>query len=164
MEVFEALALRRKEIGMKYELLSEKSGIPVNTLKKIFTGNIGAPSFESIKSIAYAMDWTLEELDRRIEEKSEYSTEDIALLTAINSLDIPGKAAVKAVLETQQQRIKDYGPAFKSQTVEIVRRRVPMLTGTDESILQVQYHAKQEQRELQQSESIQSETFQPDPT
>lgn len=154
MELIEALALRRKELDMKYESLSEKSGIPVNTLKKIFTGNIKAPSFESIKSIAYAMDMTLEELDRRMEEKSEFTESDIAMLKAISSLDASGKAVMQAVLETQQQRIRECGPAVKLQSVEIVRKRIPMIQGTHEAEIQMRYQSQQEQRELEQSETL----------
>ena len=147
MELFEALAFRRKELGMKYESLSEKSSIPVNTLKKIFTGNIAAPSFESIKAIVYAMDWTLEELDGKIEEKTGYAAEDVALMHAFHSLDVPGKAAVKAVLESQQQRIREYGPAVKASAT----RRIPLIQGADESEIQMRYQSQQEQRELHQS-------------
>lgn len=154
MELIEALSLRRKELDMKYESLSDKSGIPVNTLKKIFTGNIKAPSFESIKSIAYAMDMTLEELDRQMEEKSEFSESDIAMLKAISSLDAPGRAAVQAVLDSELNRIKEYGPAVKLQTVDIVRRRIPVIQGTHEAEIQMLYQSKQEQRELQQTETL----------
>lgn len=156
MDLVEALAIRRKELGLKYEELSEKSKVPVNTLKKIFTGNIAAPSFESIKSIAYAMDMTLEELDRRIEERSDFSENDIAMLKAISALDAPGRAAVQAVLDTQQQRIKEYGPAVK-RALTGTTRRIPLMQSSDESEIQISYHAKREQRELEQPE----ETLQP---
>lgn len=154
MELFEALAFRRKELGMKYELLSERSHIPVNTLKKIFTGNIAAPSFESIKAIVYAMDWTLEELDGKIEEKSGYAAEDIALLNAFHALDAPGKAAVTAALESQQQRIKEYGRLEKKPGVNI---RMPLIQGTHEAEAQICYQSKREQQELHQSETLQSD-------
>lgn len=153
MDLFDVLALRRKELGMKYEILSEKSGIPVNTLKKIFTGNIAAPSFESIKSIAYAMDMTLEDLDRRIENRAEYSEEDIAMLNAFRSLDAPGKAAVKAVLDSQRQRISEYGTVDKP--VGFVRgKRIPIIQGTHEAIIQIEQRAKQERREMEAEESL----------
>lgn len=152
MDLFEVLASRRKELGMKYEILSEKSGIPVNTLKKIFTGNIAAPSFESIKSIAYAMDMTLEDLDRRIENRAEYSAEDIAMLNAFRSLDAPGRAAVQAVLESQKQRISEYGTVDKP--VGFVRgKRIPIIQGANEAVIQIEYRAKQERRELEAESS-----------
>ena len=140
MDLFEVLAQRRKELGIKYEELSERSSVPVNTLKKIFTGNIAAPSFESIKMIAYAMGMTLEELDRKIEEKKDYSDEDLALLKSISALDAPGKAAVMAVLETQQQRIKEYGH---------LTRRYTVIQGTNEAELQMKYQAMREREELE---------------
>lgn len=153
MDLFGVLALRRKELGMKYEILSEKSGIPVNTLKKIFTGNIAAPSFESIKSIAYAMDMTLEDLDRRIENRAEYSEEDIAMLNAFRSLDAPGKTAVKAVLDSQRQRISEYGTVDKP--VGFVRgKRIPIIQGTHEAIIQIEQRAKQERREMEAEGSL----------
>lgn len=146
MELFEALAARRKELGMQYEELSEKSKIPANTLKKIFTGKIGSPSFESIKAIAYAMDMTLEELDGRVEEKSEYNEIDIEMVKAISTLDAPGKEAVRAALESQQQRIKEYGPAIHRTTLKT--RRIPIIQGANEAELQMRYQAKMERSEL----------------
>lgn len=93
------------------------------------------------------------------ERKNEYTIEEMNLLDAIRDLDEPGKIAVRAVLETQQQRIRECGPAVKLQSVEIVRKRIPMIQGTHEAEIQMRYRSKQEQRELQQSE-----TLLPDPT
>lgn len=152
MELFEALAARRKELGMQYEELSEKSKIPANTLKKIFTGKIGSPSFESIKAIAYAMDMTLEELDRIIEGKNEYNATDMEMAKAISTLDAPGKEAVRAALESQQQRIKEYGPATRKTALKT--RRVPVIQGTNEAELQMLYQAKMERSELAELDEL----------
>ena len=52
--------------------------------------------------------------------------EEQNLLSAFRSLDVPGKAAVTAVLETQQQRIKEYGRLEKKPGVNI---RMPLIQG-----------------------------------
>ena len=86
----------------------------------------------------------------------EYSADDIALLNAINDLDAPGRAAVQAVLESEQQRIKEYGPAVKRTTVALPGR-IPMMQMTHESVIQIGYQSKQEQRELEQTENLTSD-------
>lgn len=44
-----------KEIGMTYEQLSKKSGIPLNTLKNIFSGKTAHPRIDTIQAIERAL-------------------------------------------------------------------------------------------------------------
>lgn len=62
MELFEVLSNRRKKIRMSFEELNSASGIPVSTLKKIFTGVTANPPFETVRSIAHAMGLTTDDL------------------------------------------------------------------------------------------------------
>lgn len=58
----EALSHRRKKLGMSVDQLAEKSGIPKSTLAKVLTGANPNPTLETIKSIAYALNMSLDEL------------------------------------------------------------------------------------------------------
>lgn len=52
----------RKNAGMTIEDLSERSGIPVSTLKKICAGITANPSLDTVKAIAKALDCSLDDL------------------------------------------------------------------------------------------------------
>lgn len=54
----------RKESGMSLDELSEKSGVPKGTLAKITSGITKTPSLETMRSLVYAMGYTLNDLDR----------------------------------------------------------------------------------------------------
>ena len=51
----------RKERGMTVEQLSEASGVPLNTLKKICAGIATNPTLNTIKAIAAALGCTLDD-------------------------------------------------------------------------------------------------------
>lgn len=53
-----------KQIGMTYEQLSEKSGIPLNTLKNIFRGKTAHPRIDTVQSIERALGLTTEETQK----------------------------------------------------------------------------------------------------
>lgn len=48
---------------MKIETLSQKSGVPISTLKKILSGATKDPQIDTIKAIARALECTLEDFD-----------------------------------------------------------------------------------------------------
>jgi len=52
----------RKELGITIEELSEKSGVPISTLKKISAGITTNPSLDTVKAIARALNCTLDDL------------------------------------------------------------------------------------------------------
>lgn len=80
--------------------------------------------------------------------------EALTFAKTFDSLDAPGKAAVTAVLETQQQRIREYGRLEKKPGISI---RLPLIQGTHEADVQMRYQSKREQQELHQSETLQSD-------
>lgn len=59
----------RQESGMSLDELSDKSGVPKGTLAKITSGITKAPSLETMRSLVYAMGYTLDDLDRGIQTK-----------------------------------------------------------------------------------------------
>ena len=81
-----------------------------------------------------------EAFGKKKEEKKELAKEAKAFAEAFDRLDAPGKAAVMAVLETQQQRIKEYGH---------LTRRYTVIQGTNEAELQMNYQAMREREELE---------------
>ena len=98
MELWEVLSSRRKEIGMSFDELQAKTNLSISTIKKILGGYIAAPSFESVRTIAYAMDITIDELDRRIESSIKnadavpaYSSAALALASLYDNLTDAGK-------------------------------------------------------------------------
>ena len=66
---FECYEYRNKNIRnsqikkMKIETLSQKSGVPISTLKKILSGVTKDPQIDTIKAIARALECTLEDFD-----------------------------------------------------------------------------------------------------
>lgn len=47
----EDLIERKKELGYTNKMLSEMSGVPIGTVNKIFSGNIGRPRFNTLQSL-----------------------------------------------------------------------------------------------------------------
>lgn len=52
----EDLKKKKKELKMTFEELSEKSGIPISTLKYIFTSRTSAPRIDTMEAIERALD------------------------------------------------------------------------------------------------------------
>lgn len=57
----------RKAKGMTIDELSEKSGVPVSTIKKISAGITRNPNLETVRAIARALNCTLDDFDDPIE-------------------------------------------------------------------------------------------------
>lgn len=53
-----------KQIGMTYEQLSEKSGIPLNTLKNIFRGKTEHPRIDTVQAIERVLGITTDETQK----------------------------------------------------------------------------------------------------
>lgn len=78
--LYEALTRRRKNLGMSVDQLAEKSGVPKSTLSKVLTGVNPNPTLETIKSIAYALNMSLDELVAESSSKISPSALHIATL------------------------------------------------------------------------------------
>lgn len=75
-----------KQIGMTYEQLSEKSGIPLNTLKNIFRGKTEHPRIDTVQSIERALGLTTDETQKSPQD--ELSEGEKMLLDLFNR--VPG--------------------------------------------------------------------------
>lgn len=110
MELGELISLYRKQKGMTIDELAEKSGVPKGTINKIIGGITKAPTLENIRAIAYALDKTLNDFDNSPSIKkspSDLSEEAKKIAKRYQNLDIYGKDTVRAVVETEETRIKE---------------------------------------------------------
>lgn len=89
----------RKKSGMSLDEISEKSGVPKGTLAKITSGITKAPALETMKSLVYAMGYTLKDLDDGLEESDGFSTEEKAHIKKYRLLDLEWQEAVDSVLD-----------------------------------------------------------------
>lgn len=101
MEFFEVLSDRRKSCGMAFDELSDRSGVPVSTLKKILTGVTRAPQFETLRAITYALGLTLDDLDPN---KRQFSPEEVDLINKYRNIDKYGKSLVRNVIDLELDR------------------------------------------------------------
>lgn len=119
MELWKALAARRKELGMKFDTLSKLSGVPETTLKKVLTGVTTNPKMTTVKAIAGALEMTLSELDDRMQEDKGLSFEEMQLVERYRTLDDAGKSLVEHVLAYAVSR-----PAQAEETVAWAKQHV----------------------------------------
>ena len=132
--------------------LAEKIGVTNRAVSNWESGTNGV-DVDLIPAICAALDISPNEL-LGTPTKEELTEEALTFAKTFDSLDAPGKAAVTAVLETQQQRIKEYGRLEKKPGINI---RMPLIQGTHEADVQMRYQSKREQQELHQSETLQSD-------
>ena len=60
MELGAIISQKRKQAGLTIDELAERSGVPKGTLNKIINGYTRDPQIETVKSIARALDCTLD--------------------------------------------------------------------------------------------------------
>lgn len=120
----------RKRSGMSLDELSEKSGVPKGTLAKITSGITKAPTLETMKSLVYAMGYTLAELDDSPSQtKNAPSLSDEALRVArdYNNLDKWGKRVVQSVISDEQARMAAEAAQAEAQPPVPVTKIIPLL-------------------------------------
>ena len=94
----------RKSKKIKIETLSQKSGVPISTLKKILSGATKDPQIDTIKAIARALECTLEDFDDNSNLKN-YSAAEKKLIADYRKLDNHGKKAVNVIMSVELERI-----------------------------------------------------------
>ena len=93
----------RKSKKMKIETLSQKSGFPISTLKKILSGATKDPQIDTIKAIARALECTLEDFDDNSNLKN-YSAVEKKLIADYRKLDDHSKEVVQVVIRKELER------------------------------------------------------------
>ena len=84
----------RKDKGITIEELSEKSGVPVSTLKKICAGITTNPNIGTVKAIVKALECKLDDLDAPKEKapaEQGLSPDQIELLRLFDASDADGR-------------------------------------------------------------------------
>lgn len=100
----------RKASGMSLDTLSERSGVPKGTLAKITSGATKTPALETVKSLVYAMGYSLADLDETpTNNKKAPSLSDEAIKVAkdYSVLDGYGKQAVRELIGTEKKRCEE---------------------------------------------------------
>lgn len=110
MDTGELITQYRKQAGMTIDELVEKSGVPKGTLNKIIGGVTKAPTLDTMKAIARALGKRLADFDDdppKTKTAPLYSSEAMDIAKRYQNLDIYGKDTVLAVVETEENRIKE---------------------------------------------------------
>lgn len=110
----------RKMSKMSLDELCEKSGVPKGTLTKITSGVTKAPSLETMRSLVYAMGYTLKDLDEGIEKSDTLSKDEKDHLKKYRLLDPYGKEAVDTILEIEHQRCAAPAPVEQLAAEKVI--------------------------------------------
>ena len=105
----------RKKSGMSLDEISEKSGVPKGTLAKISAGVTRAPTLETMKSLVYAMGYTLKDLDDGLKESDNFSVEEKTHIKKYRLLSLNWKEAVDDVLDIGYREYEERQAAQKEQ-------------------------------------------------
>lgn len=72
----DALVSFKKKSGKTLNQIADESGVPLGTLNKLFAGQTKDPKLETIRSVVYALGFTLDDLDKT---SSEDDTEALSV-------------------------------------------------------------------------------------
>ncbi len=97
----------RKLSGMSLDELSAKSGVPKGTLTKITSGLTKSPTLDTMRSLVYAMGYSLKDLDDGLEKSNSLSKVESEHIQKYRTLDDYGKEAVDSILDVEYRRIMD---------------------------------------------------------
>lgn len=113
----------RKSKKMKIETLSQKSGVPISTLKKILSGATKDPQIDTIKAIARALECTLEDFDDNSNLKN-YSAVEKKLIADYRKLDDYSKEVVQVIIRKELERNIPNEPNYDN-IIPIKKYQVP---------------------------------------
>lgn len=100
---------------MSLDEISEKSGVPKGTLAKITSGITKAPTLETMKSLVYAMGYTLKDLDDGLDGSDNFSVEEKYHIKKYRLLSPNWKEAVDDVLDIGYREYEERQAARKEQ-------------------------------------------------
>lgn len=126
----------RAKSGLSLDELAAKSGVPKGTLAKISAGITRAPTLENMRSLVYAMGYTLADLDEIQKAPSdELSEEAVKVARDYSELDQPGKNVVRVVIAEEGKRVtaererRQVAPAEPQETRYIPLYYTPAAAG-----------------------------------
>lgn len=100
----EMIKVFRKEKGLTLEALSEESGVPVSTIKKISAGITTDPNLSTIKAIASALGCTLDDFSDGSSFGNSVTTRELKLIKKYRVIDGHGQKAVDMILDHEYIR------------------------------------------------------------
>ena len=95
---------------MTIDELAAKSGVPKGTLNKIINGYTRDPQIETVKSIARALNCTLEDFDDSPRVRT-LSQEEYLLIQQYRLLDSIGQEIVQFIIKKELERAEKLGIA-----------------------------------------------------
>ena len=107
-DILYKLQLLMKQAGLTIDDLAERSGVPKGTLNKIINGYTRDPQIETVKSIARALDCTLEDFDDSPRVRT-LSTDEYDLIQQYRLLDSAGQEVVRFLLTKELERLQNLG-------------------------------------------------------
>lgn len=118
MELFEALTRIRRSQNLTIADVSQRSGLPMSTLSKVFSGISDNPSYTAIVKIATALGVTPNDISamQRQEQPTgyPYSWQALELARQYDTLDILGQQFIKLVMEHELYRTSSDTQAGKA--------------------------------------------------
>ena len=110
MELGAIMSEKRKQAGLTIDELAAKSGVPKGTLNKIINGYTRDPQIETVKSIARALNCTLEDFDDSPRVRT-LSQEEYLLIQQYRLLDSIGQEIVQFIIKKELERAEKLGIA-----------------------------------------------------
>ena len=110
MELGAIISENRKQAGLTIDELAAKSGVPKGTLNKIINGYTRDPQIETVKSIARALNCTLEDFDDSSRVRT-LSQEEYLLNQQYRLLDSIGQEIVQFIIKKELERAEKLGIA-----------------------------------------------------
>ncbi len=110
MELGAIISEKRKQAGQTIDELAAKSGVPKGTLNKIINGYTRDPQIETVKSIARALNCTLEDFDDSPRVRT-LSQEEYLLIQQYRLLDSIGQEIVQFIIKKELERAEKLGIA-----------------------------------------------------
>ena len=110
MELGAIISVKRKQAGLTIDELAAKSGVPKGTLNKIINGYTRDPQIETVKSIARALNCTLEDFDDSPRVRT-LSQEEYLLIQQYRLLDSIGQEIVQFIIKKELERAEKLGIA-----------------------------------------------------
>lgn len=105
----------RKDSGMNLDELCAKSGVPKGTLTKITSGVTKAPALETMRSLVYAMGYTLDDLSEGLKVGEEFNKVEKAHIQKYRLLSSNWKEAVDNVLDIGYREYEERQAARKEK-------------------------------------------------
>lgn len=110
MELGAIISEKRKQAGLTIDELAAKSGVPKGTLNKIINGYTRDPQIETVKSIARALNCTIEDFDDSPRVRT-LSQEEYLLIQQYRLLDSIGQEIVQFIIKKELERAEKLGIA-----------------------------------------------------